>query len=331
MKFNKVIFPLAGALFFCGMNLLRADDNSWPDMNRISLGYRMGVNISAKFKNIGATPFANNPSVTGKSYQNGFVGTDSTGNAGGATTYWGYQNASQVQDGNAVLVMNSANSGALGSDVNNSPYHGLEVTYDHEIAQKGKCRWGYELAFSWADFSAHQTVVAPAGMLTADAFQLGYTPPTAPYTGPQTAGPFEPLLGTTATQLPVTVASSLDANLYGIRVGPLVDWPLNKHLMLSFSAGLSLTIVDGDYSYRESYMTPGGTLISSGGYASKVAAVPGGYASAQVLLKLAKHVDAFTGLQYQGSSSYEIIAGDKQAQIDFAGAFYWTCGLSYSF
>jgi len=89
---------LTGISLFCDVPSLHADDTSWLDTDRIALGYRVGFNISAKFRNLGSAPLANNPSVTGLSYQDGFVGTDNTGNAGGLTSFWGYENANQVVD-----------------------------------------------------------------------------------------------------------------------------------------------------------------------------------------------------------------------------------------
>lgn len=331
MNYKKLTLPLVVAAFFGSITCLRADDTIWPEQDRIGLNYRMGFNISTKFRNLGAAPAANNPSFNGRSYQDGFVGTDDTGNAGDLTTFWGYQNASQVQDGNAVLLMRSANSGTINREVDDSPYHGLELTYNHEFARNDTWRWGIEAAFNWTDFSARQTAIAPTSVLTVDAFPLGYEPPQAPYTGPFSAGPFTPLLGTTPTQLPVTVASSLDAALYGFRLGPYLDVPLSKCLLLTLSAGLAVTIVDGEYSYAESSRTPGGTLLSSAGRASATDAVFGGFVGLQASLKLGKHVNAFTGLQYQGSDSYKIRAGDKEAEIDFSGAMFWTVGLSFSF
>ena len=268
--------------------------------------------------------------MTGLSYQNGFVGTDKTGNAGGLTTFWGYQNANQVVDNNNSLVMRSSNSGDLGSSVDN-PQHGLELTYSHEIGHSEKVRWGIEAAFNWTDFSANQSGVASAGVLAVDAFPLGYSPPQAPYTGTPNAGPFIPLLGTTPTRLPVTVSSSLEAEFYGLRLGPYLDVPISKRLLLTFSAGVALTYVDGDYKVTETYTMPSGANVSVSGHASSFSPVWGGFVGAQLSLKLSNHLSVFTGLLYQGAETYELQAGDKAAEIDLSGALYWSSGLSYSF
>ncbi len=328
---DPTLLLVVGTVLSGGVTLLRADDSLWADHDRLELGYRMSFNISARFRKFGSTAFPNNPSVTGLSYQDGFVGTDNTGNAGGLTSYWGYRNANQVVDNNNYLVMRSVNSGALGSSVDDGPYHGLELSYNHEFARFQRVRWGMEAALNWADFSASQATAPPAGVLAVDAFPLGYNPPQAPFTGTPNAGPFTPLLGTTPARLPATVSSSLEASLYGFRLGPYLDVPLGKRVLLTFSAGMALTIVDGEYDSAESYRTPGGTTVTSIGRASEASPVLGGFVGVQASLKLREYMNVFTGLQYQGSDSYKLSAGDNEARIDFSGAICWSCGLCFSF
>src|SRR6266699_1485286 len=72
--------------------------------NRLSLSARFGFNISGKFKGIGNGLFtvpAPNPRRTldgdAYNYDDGYVLTDSSGNFGGETRYWGYDDsASQI-------------------------------------------------------------------------------------------------------------------------------------------------------------------------------------------------------------------------------------------
>lgn len=329
MNYDKLTLPLAGMFLIGSINALRADgDGAWSDDNRVGLSYRMGFNMPLKIKNIAALAFANNPSVTGKSYQDGFVGTDDTGNAGGLTTFWGYGSGAYVPADNSVLVLHNSTSGALGSDVDNAPYHGMELNFDHEFGRHASWRWGIEGAFNWMDVSARQKVAAPDGVLGADAFPLGYAPPSSPYTGPFNAVPFSPLLGTTATRVPVSVASSFDANFYGFRLGPYLDLPLSRHLLLTFSAGLAVTIVDGRYGYIESNPMQGVTSLAR---ASSTDVLPGVFVSAQATVRLAKQVNVFAGLQFQSADSYQITAGSKQAEMDLSRSLYFSAGVSYSF
>jgi hypothetical protein len=207
----------------------------------------------------------------------------------------------------------------------------LELSYNREFARYSRVQWGMEAALNWANFSARQVTGPAAGLLALYAFPLGYTPPQAPFTGTPNAGPFTPLLGTTPTRLPATISSSLEASLYGFRLGPYLDVPLGKRVLLSFSAGMAIMIVDGKYDSAESYTTPGGMTVTSIDRASEASPVLGGFVGVQASLKLREHMNVFTGLQYQGSDSYKLSARDKEARIDFSGAIYWSCGMGFSF
>lgn len=331
MNDKVTILLLTGISLFCDVPSLHADDTSWLDTDRIALGYRVGFNISAKFRNLGSAPLANNPSVTGLSYQDGFVGTDNTGNAGGLTSFWGYENANQVVDNNGYLLMRSSNPGALGSTVDNGPYHGLELSYNHELARSKKMRWGIGGAFNWTDFAASQEAAVSSGVVAVDAFPLGYSPPQPPFTGTPNATPFAPLLGTTPNRLPVTVSSRLEASLYGLRAGPYLDVPLNNRMLITFSGGLALTIVDGEYHHSESVSTPGGTTMTISDRTSKVSPELGGFVGVQGSVRLAEHISVFAGLQYQGTNRYISRVADTEAQIDFGGAIYGSAGVNFSF
>ena len=330
MKYNQILLPLAGTLLVGISPLVRADDDSWSEKNRVQIGYRMGFNMSLNLRNI-APQSVNAASITGRSYQDGFVGTDDTGNIAGLTTYWGYQNASQVTSGDGAVLMHYSGSGTLASDVNNGDLqHGAELTYDRELLRFKHVRLGAEFAFNWTEFSANKGLTASTGIMGVDAFSLGYTPPGAPYSGPQHAGPYIPLLGTSASTSPVMVSSDFDAKLYGFRLGPYVDAPLGKRILLTASAGLAVTLVDSQFSYQQHDAVSGDPAVSSGS-ASDFSAVVGGYVGIQATVRIVKHVDLFTGFQYQASDSYQLRAGDKQAELDFGNSFYWTIGVSYCF
>ena len=331
MKHLQIALPMASTMLLGAASLLHAQDTAWQDRNQVQLGYRMGWSMSLKLRNVGSLPAANNPSINGKSYGDGFVGKDDTGNAGNLTTYWGYQNPSQVVDGNSYLVMHNSNSGQIGSSSNGDTYNGLELTWQHQLDTLEPFRYGIESAFSWMSYSVKQTVTAPSSVLGADAYSLGYTPPSAPYTGTPNSGPFIPVLGTQTTGLPVTLASDFDANLYGVRLGPYLDAPFTKHFMMSLSAGLSVVLVKSSFSYTESYSTPGGTGISTSASASDFSAVVGGYINLQACVKVTDQVYLFTGMQYQPTQNYKVTAGNKQAELDFGNPLYWTLGIGYSF
>jgi hypothetical protein len=132
--------------------------------NRISLSYRMGLNIKADFKKLGGLTPASDPNPhtdpahmtnTIRTYDNGsYVGMDITGNDHGpgfenTTWYWGYGSASSAQGGN--LVLDSTTSPATGVSKNHTddPQNGVELGYSHEFFRKDKWRFGLESAFGY--------------------------------------------------------------------------------------------------------------------------------------------------------------------------------------
>lgn len=331
MKLTATMMLMAGTALSGHIRPLRADDLLWPEVNRVALSYRVGFNISASVHNLGSPPVGSTPSLTGVSYADGFVGRDNSGNAGGLTSFWGYQSPNQVVDGNRHLLLRSSRPGAIGHHVEDPPCHGWELSYNREFARYGRLRLGMETAFNWMEFSASQVTAAADTVLIVDAFSLGYHPPQAPFTGTPDAGPFAPLLGTTPTRSPVLVSSELTASLYGLRAGPYVDWTLGKRFLATFSAGLSLVIVDGEYLDSLSFTTPAGTRLTTSTRASSVCPVMGGFAGLQGTLKLRERVNAFIGIQYQGNESYRLSAGGREAQIDFRKCLFSSIGMSIAF
>jgi len=82
---------------------------------------------------------------------------------------------------------------------------------------------------------------------------------------------------------------------------------------------LALKVVDGEYDAAESYKTPGGTIITRAVQASEANPLLGGFVGVHASLKLREHMNVSTSLQYQGSDSYKLSAGDIEAQIDVTG------------
>src|ERR1041385_8750013 len=124
------------------------------------LSYRMGFNISATIKNLGTIgaqtyppppPPPNGPfvSATGRTYQDGYVGVDTSANAGGVTWYWGYARADQILGDN--LLLSSSGSGTLFKDIDNAPQHGIELTYARRLGECNWCKWGLESGVNYMD------------------------------------------------------------------------------------------------------------------------------------------------------------------------------------
>lgn len=299
-------------------------DSKW----RVGFGYRSMFNVDVSFRNAGASPAPNNPSAIGRSYADGFVGTDSTGNALDLTTHWGYQRPEQVA-GDAIVLRNSQ-PGPLGEE-GNLWANGFELTVGRELGHGRNVRWGVEGALGYARVEGSWSGVAQAGVLSLDAFPLGgIIPPTAPYSGPQASGPGVPLLGATPSTMPLSAAASMDANIYGFRVGPYFEFPLAERFSLTLGGGLSLAVIDGKASFRETADAPYVALTQSA-RSNDAGIVVGGYISGGVIFKIARRCEAFSSVQFHALGHFDQRVGDMSSRLDMGSAFALLIGVQYRF
>src|ERR1035437_8149694 len=88
---NRII--LSTTLVLAATPFAMRGEDSTDDPNRFFFGPRFGMNFKADFQNnVNPGPEAGAANHT---YNDGYVLVDSSGNAGGLTWNWGYQNASQ--------------------------------------------------------------------------------------------------------------------------------------------------------------------------------------------------------------------------------------------
>ena len=89
---------------------LWAQPDDATNLNHFSFSARAGFNITGRFKNLGALTLTPSTRLTPNgdpyNYDNGYVLTDVSGNAGGQTWYWGYDGPGQIS-GNTILMSRS--------------------------------------------------------------------------------------------------------------------------------------------------------------------------------------------------------------------------------
>lgn len=329
------------AMAICQAEEAKPKDFPW----RIGLGYRLGFNVDASFRNTGlpgwTPPGQSGPlqSLNGRYYNDGGVGLDSTGNMAHPldpdrplTSYWGYQNAGQWQGGSILMHYSEAGSLGRGADDIDLFSHGFEITLGRELGQKGKLHYGVELGFAMSPVSARWVGQANPNVLGTDAYQLPsdvVLPLDNGFFGTQDREMGMPYLYTASTPMATTVDASLDANIYAIRLGPYLEYELSKRFSLTLGGGLSIMVVDGGMNFIES--SAGQTRDY---HAEQLDAFFGVYCSGQVVYKVNECWDLFTGVQlhYFGSADWEARAGDKMARLDMTGcSWYWTIGFGYHF
>lgn len=342
-----------------------------PD--RFNLSLRMGFNITADFKNAGsiapqghlvpipgqgsvqepANP--NGDSIGNRTYQDGYVWVDSSGNALGYSRYWGYDNSSQYNPATGTILMHSSSSpGTSSNGRDGDPQMGFEFSYNHNFSKSDKWNWGLEAAFNFMNLTINDNQpLTGSGTLISDAFQLppefggeGFViPPPAPYShGPfLTPGTGNPVIGATPTRLPlsnfptsITGSRHFDANVFGWRLGPYAELPLGKRVSIAISGGLALAAITSDFSYKETVtfdqnIGTGVTTQTSAGSGSDAGVQIGGFVSGTCTVALSEKWNLFAGAQFQDVGTYTQNLGSRQARVDLSASVFVNVGLAFSF
>lgn len=321
-----------------------AQANDPEQLNRFRLAYRPGFNISASFNEINMPAVGPAQSGVNHEYVDGFNRVDRSGNALGLTSFFGYQNQSQVQSDS--VLMHGFTSDSV-KDVGNDPAHGLELSYDRQLGTIGKFTWGLEGAFNWTDVDLSDSGTDNLRAIT-DRYNIPrdlsgnlITLPQAPYagtfTGPSGNNPGNTVLGdlpqrTSAAISGATAYRSLDAGIYGFRIGPYLEYPFNEKFSASLSGGFAFAYVDSSFDYRESWFDQftQRTHVRAGSD-SKQDWLFGGYVGGTVSYMFTKQFSAFVGAQYQNLGRFSQTANGKEASLDLSKSIFVTVGVGYSF
>jgi hypothetical protein len=346
MQCNSSVRPLSLSLMFLASvaaaqtHALTREDLVCPCLepkNRFGLGYQMGFNISARFKNLNGFASSSNPgaAIAGidHTYDDGYNRVDTSGTNSSTTWFWGYENSSQLP-GNGTVVMNSSSAIASSSSTERKdPQHGFELTYDRELGRLGKWKWGVETALGYTDVTISNNNPDDAQRIS-DAYTLGGAfPPAAPYHGTEAGPGF--LIGTTPNRTVTTIVGGVkgnrqfDANIFGLRVGPYLELPLDDRWSLMFSGGFALLAVNSDFKFRETIVeSPSQTRRGSGSHADFL---PAAYISGNVLYAVRENVNLFAGAQFQTAATYSHKEGGKEVELDLGKSVFVNFGIAFSF
>jgi hypothetical protein len=313
--------------------------------NRFGLNYWTGYNVSVNFKRLGGFPRQTNPGPsTGggfdRFYDNGFNRVDDSGNAGGYTWYWGYDDSSQVP-GNDNLVLNSSES-VFTTDKNDQDdgvTHGVELNYRRDLDQLWRGRWGLEGAFGWMRYNIeNHSVLRTSATRISDSYVLsGVIPPLPPYQGsPEGPGPVIPdnpqrNVGFVTYGATVFGKREVEMDLFDFRVGPYWEVPLVKKLHASLSGGLAFAVVNSEFRYSEVVTIGGAGTVVRGGRSTDTDVLVGAFLAGGVRYSFTEKLDVFAGAQWQYLGDYTQKEGGKKAIAEFGGSVFVSVGLGYSF
>jgi hypothetical protein len=306
-----------------------------PFIRHFRAGVLIGANIDADFSQSGTFQTSGEPEGD---YDDGFVLTDDTDNAGEVTSYWGYNDASQYNAGDQQLTLSSASDYTVtdNSTANSDPQFGLDLAYGGTIKRIGKTWLSWEVGFSLVPMTVKGESSAPA-TLTENTFTFstaGLIVPLAPYRGSPSGGPL--LLtniittGQSTNSGTLTASREIEAMLYNLRLGPHFHWDLNKHWSIEAMGGFALGFVDGKYSYDERLLTGTGSGSASGDI-RQTSWLYGGYAGVLTQVHVERNSYFYGSAQFMTLGNVEFSDGGRQAQLQLDQGLYFSLGFTWLF
>ena len=321
--------------------------------NRISLKASFNFGIKTDFTS--ATPNNTGALVPGvnRTYDDGFVFRDISGNAGGTTWNWGYNTAGQslAADpaapflGASSLAFHSVNSLADGQTrgSRDKMVPGIELTYEEvlgrfHITEKRRVNIGILTSFGYMKLNQRDSG-SLAGLvgLTTDKYAPGAVlPPLAPYAGSfGAAGPLLPDVpadrALTAVAATGTVNNKLEGSLYGFSIGPFLEIPLHDRVSLTLGGGLGVVYASTRYTYNETVVVPGVVTATRSGRVSADDWLFSGIARANLYVGLSEAWSWELGLAYQYAGNSRSSVQGKSSNLKLDGIMTVNTGLNYAF
>ena len=313
-------------------------------MDRLTFSGRFGLNINAKFGPRTA------PGGGAYNYLDGYVHNDSTGNfdptgtfPDGITQNWGYDNSSRQVNAQNNTILMTRGGGSNGS-MNDDPQLGAELGYTRELFSHGDFSFGFETALNYMNVSFNDGI-GYSGSGTQDAYPYftGTIPPAAPnangqpYQGqssPGQQGGF--VIGATpVSSTPVAISMTgrhqFDADLWGFRLGPYIQYSLGKHVDLNLVGGFTAVLIHGEASWSETLTVNGVTDSPHSGSGNNDEVLVGYYVGANVAWHLSRRLDLTGGVQFQDVGTYSMALGSRQVELDLSESVFVTVGLNFKF
>ena len=326
--------PDNGLHHLLGLDTLSDDD--WTRHFRI--GALVALNAHANFSMRGNFNISGNNLAAGN-FDDGYVREDSTGNAGGYSSYWGYNNNSQINS-SGVLSLHSASSFSGQSDANASDSFsaGFELAYGDSYWNWNGAKIGWEFGFGILPISItdHSPLIVGVTQNTYSVQTSGFTPTPTPYqgtydgTGGSLIDPNGTLTSTTNTVGKLTGTRTLDSTLYTFRLGPTVYWDLNDSLGLYVGGGPAVGFAMSSLTYNESISYGGSTALNSG-RVDATSIVYGGYVNATLVYHAPEKADLYIGVQYMPLSDVTVEGNNRRAKLDLGGEIYISAGVNWPF
>jgi hypothetical protein len=339
--------PSAKDEFSRNFIVLAPQGEDWT--SHFHIGAFAGLNIGANFHESGNTMFGISGNNPGKGvYDDGYVREDQTGNNGGYTGYWGYQNASQYNAAANTLTFHAATSysysPAGNASANGDPSVGLDLAYgrDYIYYKPAHIRIGWELGLDMLPINIKddEQLSATVNQSTYTYQTGGIVVPGAPYQGGSSGlGPLLPVntpptINTQTIQGgTVTGTRSLNLDLFTLRLGPSFFWDISQNLGLSVSGGPVISLATGNYDYDETITGPNISTHNKGSFAATDMTY-GGYVNATLkyhIVDNGRNAYLFIGAQFTPMTNAHFSSGGRSAQLNLDGQVDFTAGMGWLF
>ena len=311
----------------------------------VRVGLRYAVDLAVRFEGIGDFPAAtkSGPATMGgvnRTYDDGYVRVDRSGNRGGRTWNWGYTHADQVSADGSEIAFHSSTAESLSSEATGNTDPGPEVAFAVRVWERTRLKLKLEAGFGFNHFDISQTgIVTGAAVQETDHYTLdGVIPPEAPYAG-RADGP-GPLLPDRATYRSesslasgATVSGSrrFEADLYSFQLGPSLDFALTRRISLSLGIGFAADLVDGTFSFTETASILGGPSLYVQGHARSTECALGAYVAGRLSYRVTQYWKAFVGTEYRGLQDVTLESPGHRESLCHDAAYLVSSGVSFEF
>jgi hypothetical protein len=337
---RQAITTAAALLAVAAVPPARAYDDWARDFR---LGAWAGFGVSADFSLAGSVPVAGAIGPTGvpgrdHTYDDGFVRVDGTGNAGGLTSAWGYNDASQAVGDTLLFRGTTAFSATDASRRDAGPQWGLDMAYGGTLARWGRARIGADFGFGLlpVDIRDSRTINGTARR-SVHAFETGGIVLPAPgYVGPSSG--IGPLIRDVASPRPdETMATtirgtrSIDAWVYNLRLGPRAYFEIARDWALAGSAGFAAGIVVGDHFFDETVSAGPSSSARNTGRIGKTEAAYGGYADLTLYYHVSDEADLYVGARWMTMGDVRFEDANRSARLRMDNGVQLLLGIRWPF
>lgn len=311
-----------------------------PSHWRLGAGYAPILGMKADFAGTGNVPTIPNIAGQNREYLDGYVRVDSSGNAGGDTTFWNYGSTAQEVGGNIAFQSLAAGaSGSGGSSITDSSvsaaagfefYGFYDMGFATILGLKDKgATWGLRTGIQYANVDLNNGSAGSGTVSTfTDTFDLGGNPAPGPgfpssFTGPNQLLSDVALTRTFggSTNVQISGNRSLNVHLAISQWGSYLEIPVSKKIDLKLEGGFLLALASGSYDYTNRVGVGSSVGQTVRGSNSRTRILPGFYAGLGLSYEITEHLSILTNIRYQFLRSYEITANGSTANLDFSGAY----------